>query len=62
MEHIIKDGQPIGHICDCGKRHEWPGYVFAHMNVELENTCKCGRKAILLHGRVIKIKEVVNND
>lgn len=40
-----------GFKCECGKYHEYPGYVFAHYDVELIHTCEdCGRKHLIYTG------------
>ena len=38
--------------CECGKEHEFPGYVYAHWDVQLVHTCDCGRKHSILGGLV----------
>ncbi len=45
---------PIGHRCDCGKVHEWPMYVFAHMNNHIKHTCDCGIESDIYHGNIEK--------
>jgi len=54
-------GNPIGHSCKCKRLHEWPSYVFAHMNIELIHTCECGTKVLLINGTATKIKEETKN-
>ena len=38
----------VGHYCkSCGKKHEWPPYVFGHVASEINHTCDCGQKATI---------------
>jgi hypothetical protein len=42
-----------GYTCKkCQKYHEFPAYVYAHMNIDLVHTCDCGNKVKLRNGRV----------
>jgi hypothetical protein len=43
---------PKGFTCECGIVNEFPGYVYAHWDVELVHTCKCARKHVIFRGRV----------
>jgi hypothetical protein len=46
-----------GFICECGKYHEFGGYVAAHWREVLVHTCEaCGRKHSVLAGNVRLIK------
>ena len=39
---------PKGHICDCGARHRWVPYVYAHEHIPLVFTCpSCNAKVII---------------
>ncbi len=42
-----------GYTCECGKRHEFPPYVYAHWDTELVRTCECGRQRGVLKGRTV---------
>jgi len=37
----------MGHVCQCGERHRWTLYVYAHQSETLVHTCKCGIKTKL---------------
>lgn len=51
---LLKDENKnsIGHVCVCGKKIEWPGYVFAHYHNEITHTCDCGSKVLIHNGSV----------
>lgn len=56
MKTKIKESQTEyddkGFVCECGKRHDFVGYVYAHWDIELSHTCPCGRKHIIYSGIV----------
>jgi hypothetical protein len=41
-----------GFSCQCGKRHDHPGYVYAHFREGIVHTCDCGRKHTIKNGVV----------
>ena len=43
--------QPDGFTCECGKRHPFDAYVYAHWDVLLVHTCACGRQHDVLRGQ-----------
>lgn len=56
--YLNKKGTEIaGHICTCGKEHKWPGYVYAHWDIELRHTCPCGVQVLIQEGVVTPIKK-----
>lgn len=49
---------PKGFKCECGKTHKYPGYVYAHWNVEFIHPCTpgCGTKHSVYAGKALLIK------
>jgi hypothetical protein len=41
-----------GYRCECGERHQFGVYVFAHWNDEIVHTCQCGRRHMVQSGEV----------
>ncbi len=41
-----------GYKCACGKFTKYPGYMYAHWNERLVQTCACGRKNYVQAGEV----------
>ncbi len=41
-----------GFDCECGKHHQFGGYVAAHWHEELIHICECGRKHSVQMGYV----------
>ena len=44
---------PENYVCECGKKHKFTTYVYAHWDVEQIHTCDCGRENTLYRGKVI---------
>jgi len=43
---------PEGFTCECGTKHEFSSYVYAHWDVPLVHTCpECGRKHDVFRGK-----------
>lgn len=48
---IGDDVLAVGYTCECGIAHKYPGYVYAHWDVELTNNCVgCGRRHRIFKG------------
>lgn len=46
---------PKGFTCeDCGKKHRFPSYVYAHWDEELFTTCDCGTRYCVFRGHASK--------
>ena len=53
-----KDAElPNGFDCECGKRNEYPPYVFAHWRELLCFRCECGRAYEICAGRTDRVTE-----
>lgn len=50
-----------GHICDCGKQHEWELHIYTKWKNQVPHTCECGIKSIIVNGTVTK-KELEGNN
>lgn len=46
-----------GYRCECGEEHEFPDYVYAHLETGIYHTCICGRKHRIIGKRVEQLGE-----
>lgn len=53
---------PAGFVCDCGERHLYPTYVFAHWHDKLDFTCpKCKTQYEVFRGRALSEHKLAGN-
>ena len=55
---MSKPEMPTGYECaTCGKRHNYPAYVYAHWNEPLTHECECGAKHSVCRGKASPVRK-----
>lgn len=57
VKHVFKNKNrtTTGFLCTCGKRHDFPLYVFAHWKARLSCICGCGQHYEIYSGKIKKV-------